>query len=363
MISNQILQNTIDGLKTISKTDFAILDTKGKTLASTFTDVKEYEAAVSFFVTSPADEQDVQGCKFFKISDEKHLEYVLIASGNREEVYMVGKMASFQIKGLLTAYKERFDKDNFVKNLLLDNLLLVDIYNRAQKLRIDTNVKRVIFIVETSKDKDNVTLESVKKLLGEKTKDFVTAVDEKNIIIVKQVSDTDNSKTLEKAAIELSETLKEAGMGDDVHIAYGNIVDDIKEVSKSYKEAKLALDVGRIFFKDKNIVAYSTLGIGRLIYQLPIPLCKMFIKEIFEGKSPDDFDDEMLTTINKFFENSLNVSETSRQLYIHRNTLVYRLDKLQKSTGLDIRVFEDAITFRIALMVVEYMKYMEKLDY
>ena len=149
----------------------------------------------------------------------------------------------------------------------------------------------------------------------------------------------------------------------DFHIAYGTIISDMKEVSKSYKEAKLALDVGKIFFTEKDIVAYNTLGIGRLIYQLPIPLCKMFIREIFEGKSPDNFDDETLTTINKFFENSLNVSETSRQLYIHRNTLVYRLDKIQRITGLDLRVFEDAITFKIALMVVKYMKYMESLEY
>ena len=149
----------------------------------------------------------------------------------------------------------------------------------------------------------------------------------------------------------------------DALIAYGTIVGEIKEVSRSYKEARMALNVGKIFFSERQVIAYSSLGIGRLIYQLPIPLCKMFIKEIFEGKSPDDFDEETLTTINKFFENSLNVSETSRQLYIHRNTLVYRLDKLQKSTGLDLRVFEDAITFKIALMVVKYMKYMENQDY
>ena len=125
----------------------------------------------------------------------------------------------------------------------------------------------------------------------------------------------------------------------------------------------MALDVGKIFYSGQEIVAYNRLGIGRLIYQLPIPLCRMFIREIFEGKNPDDFDEETLQTINKFFENSLNVSETSRQLYIHRNTLVYRLDKLQKTTGLDLRVFEDAITFKIALMVVKYMKYMETVDY
>ena len=167
---------------------------------------------------------------------------------------------------------------------------------------------------------------------------------------------------MDKTAHEILDLLKAEGE-ENVRIAYGTIVNDIKEVSKSYKEAKLALDVGKIFFDEKEVIAYSALGIGRPIYQLPIPLCKMFIREIFEGKSPDEFDEETFTTINKFFENSLNVSETSRQLYIHRNTLVYRLDKLQKSTGLDLRVFEDAITFKIALMVVKYMKYMETLEY
>lgn len=363
MISNQILQNTIEGLKGISRIDFCVLDTEGKALATTFEDTWNYESAVLSFVESPADSQVIQGCQFFKIFDEQQLEYVLLAGGESEDVYMLGKIAAFQVQSLLVAYKERFDKDNFIKNLLLDNLLLVDIYNRAKKLHIDTEAKRVIFIIETSHEKDSVALDNVRNLLGGKSRDFVTAVDEKNIIVVKELADKDGSRELEKMAKEMMEILRAESEDDKIHIAYGTVVNDIKEVSKSYKEAKLALDVGKIFFDEKDIVAYSTLGIGRLIYQLPIPLCKMFIKEIFEGKSPDEFDEETLTTINKFFENSLNVSETSRQLYIHRNTLVYRLDKLQKSTGLDLRVFEDAITFKIALMVVKYMKYMEMLEY
>ena len=363
MISNHILQNTIEGLKGISRIDFCVLDTEGKALATTFEDTWNYESAVLSFVESPADSQVIQGCQFFKIFDEQQLEYVLLAGGESEDVYMLGKIAAFQVQSLLVAYKERFDKDNFIKNLLLDNLLLVDIYNRAKKLHIDTEAKRVIFIIETSHEKDSVALDNVRNLLGGKSRDFVTAVDEKNIIVVKELADKAGSRELEKMAKEMMEILRAESEDDKIHIAYGTVVNDIKEVSKSYKEAKLALDVGKIFFDEKDIVAYSTLGIGRLIYQLPIPLCKMFIKEIFEGKSPDEFDEETLTTINKFFENSLNVSETSRQLYIHRNTLVYRLDKLQKSTGLDLRVFEDAITFKIALMVVKYMKYMETLEY
>ena len=282
--------------------------------------------------------------------------------GGSDDVYMVGKLAAFQIQSLLVAYKERFDKDNFIKNLLLDNLLLVDIYNRAKKLHIETNIKRVVFIIETQHEKDVNALETVRNLFAAKTKDFVTAVDEKNIILVKEVRDGETYEELEKTANTILDMLNTEAM-TQVHVAFGTIVGEIKEVSRSYKEAKMAMDVGKIFYSNKNVVAYSKLGIGRLIYQLPLPLCRMFIKEIFDGKSPDEFDEETLTTINKFFENSLNVSETSRQLYIHRNTLVYRLDKLQKSTGLDLRVFEDAITFKIALMVVKYMKYMENQDY
>ena len=336
-----------------------MIDLEGNVLAATFPESEEYRSSVVPFVDSPADSQVVQGHQFFKIYDELQVEYVLVAKGSSDDVYMIGKMAAFQIQNLLVAYKERFDKDNFIKNLLLDNLLLVDIYNRAKKLHIAANARRVVFLVDTAQEKDNASMECIRSLLGTKTGDFITAVDEKSII---ELASEEGYQEMEKTAKQILNVLP-AEKQEVSHIAYGTIVEEIKEVSRSYKEARMAMDVGRIFFEEKNIIAYSSLGIGRLIYQLPIPLCKMFIKEIFENKSPDDFDEETLVTINKFFENSLNVSETSRQLYIHRNTLVYRLDKLQKSTGLDLRVFEDAITFKIALMVVKYMKYMETLDY
>ena len=362
MISNQILQNTIDGLKGITRIDLCIIDVEGKVLAATFPEADKYMEPALAFVESPADSQVVNGYQFFKVFDEHQLEYILLARGASDDVYMVGKLAAFQIQNLLVAYKERFDKDNFIKNLLLDNLLLVDIYNRAKKLHIEADVRRVVMILEMPQEKDHSSMESVKSLFGGKSKDFITAVDEKSIIVVKELEDGENYPEMDQLAHTILDTL---GMGNDgkTHMAYGTIVNELKEVSRSYKEARMALDVGKIFFGDKEVIAYSSLGIGRLIYQLPIPLCKMFIKEIFGGKSPDDFDEETLVTIDKFFENSLNVSETSRQLYIHRNTLVYRLDKLQKSTGLDLRVFEDAITFKIALMVVRYMKYMETLEY
>ena len=362
MISNQILQSTIDGLKGITRIDLCISDTDGKILATTLPEMEADEEAILAFVNSPAESQVISGYQFFKVFDEHQLEYVLLAKGGNDDVYMVGRIAAFQIQNLLIAYKERFDKDNFIKNLLLDNLLLVDIYNRAKKLHIETEARRIVFIIETKNEKDINALETVRSLFSAKTKDFITAVDEKNIILVKELKATEAHEDMHKTANVIVDMLNTEAMSQ-VHVAYGTIVNEIKEVSRSYKEAKMALDVGKIFYSDQNVVAYSNLGIGRLIYQLPLPLCRMFIKEIFANRSPDDFDEETLTTINKFFEKSLNVSETSRQLYIHRNTLVYRLDKLQKSTGLDLRVFEDAITFKIALMVVKYMKYMESQEY
>ena len=362
MISNQILQNTVEGLKQISRVELGIIDTEGNVLAATFPEAGDFSEPARIFANSPADSQEVQGYQFFKVYDETQLEYILLASGSTDDTYMIGKMAAFQIQGLLVAYKERFDKDNFIKNLLLDNLLLIDIYNRAKKLHINTDSRRVVFILETNHEKDTVSMESIRTNLGNRSGDFITAVDEKSIIVVKELEESDGNEELEQTARMIISSL-EPELREIAHVAYGTVVNEIKEVSRSYKEARMALDVGKIFFDERNVIAYSSLGIGRLIYQLPIPLCKMFIREIFGGKSTDDFDEETLTTINKFFENSLNVSETSRQLYIHRNTLVYRLDKLQKSTGLDLRVFEDAITFKIALMVVKYMKYMETTDF
>ncbi|MCR4896536.1 MAG: helix-turn-helix domain-containing protein [Lachnospiraceae bacterium] len=357
MISNQVLQNTIDGLKNITRADFAVTDQDGREVAST-ADISAAFGAISGFGSSPADSQEAGGYQYFKIFDDQQLEYVLVIAGGGEDTYTIGKMAAFQIQGLLIAYKERFDKDNFIKNLLLDNLLLVDIYSRSKKLHIQNESPRIVFVVEDSNAKDNNILELTRTFFGTSGKDFVTAVDELSVVVVKDLSGTDPVRETQRTAKSLSEYLIKEKV-TDVRVAYGTVISDIKDVSRSYKEAKMAADVGKIFFDEKTIIAYSELGIGRLIYQLPLPLCKMFIKEIFGTKNPEDFDEETLPTINKFFENSLNVSETSRQLFIHRNTLVYRLDKLQKSTGLDLRVFEDAITFKIALMVVKYMNYME----
>lgn len=362
MITNQILQKTIEGMNAITKVNFVVTDPEGISLASTVSDVTEFGRPAAEFAQSPAESQVIGGRQFFKVYDEKSLEFVLITmSDDEDRTQMMGKVMALQLSELVVAYKERFDRDNFIKNLLLDNLLLVDIYNRAKKLHIEANAMRIVMVVKLEGEKYGDELEKIRNLFSGFSSDFVTAVDEDSIIIVKRLA-TEDYADVEDIAKTIIDALEDRD-DEKVRVSYGTVVRDIKDVSRSYKEATMALDVGKVFFSDKQIIAYSVLGIGRLIYQLPIPLCKMFIGEIFGDKSPDEFDEETLTTIDKFFENSLNVSETSRQLYIHRNTLVYRLDKIQKSTGLDLRKFDDAITFKIAMMVVEYMKYMEEQDF
>lgn len=361
MVSNQVLQTTADGFKEITRAEVCICDTDGKVLAKTSGVSPVSETAVAGFAVSEASSQSANGQQFVKVCDELEPEYVVVAEGDGEEAYMTARVFAFQLQSLLVAYKEKFDKDNFIKNLLLDNLLLVDIYNRAKKLHIDVNARRAVYTIEMLGGEGNVQ-EALRGMFAGRNTDFVTTVAENNVVVIKEVrSEEDGYAELHRCAKEIRDLIYDMDM--EARIAYGTIVEEIREVSKSYKEAKLALDVGKIFYEDKTIISYNTLGIGRLIYQLPLNLCRMFIKEIFDGKSPEEFDEETLTTIRQFFDNNLNVSETSRQLFIHRNTLVYRLDKLQKTTGLDLRTFEDAITFKIALMVVEYMNYMEKTDY
>ncbi len=362
MISSQIIKTSIEELSAISKVDLAVWDPEGKAVAATFETDDISPTLISGFVESPADSQVIGIHHLLKVLDDETVLFVLDAKGGSEDTYMIGKIAVSQLQQLIIAYRERYDRNNFFQNLLLDNMLLVDIYNRAKKLHIEAAVPRAVFLVETEKEKDSTAMEFLNGMFSSQAGDYVTAVDESNVILIKALAPEDGYERLDEIANTVADMMNMEAMLD-VRVAYGTIVGELKEVSKSYKEAKMALDVGKIFYAEKKVTAYRTLGIGRLIYQLPINLCRLFIDEIFGSNVPSELDDETLTTINKFFENNLNVSETSRQLFVHRNTLVYRIEKLQRSTGLDIRVFDDALTFKIALMVVNYMRYLDSLDY
>ena len=363
MLSNQILQNCIDGTKAITRRELAVIEREGKVIASTNdAEVNSVIDSIESFIASQAESQLVQGSHYFKVFDNGVAEYVVCIAGEDDETYRIGKITAFQIQHLIIAYKERYDKDNFLKNLLLDNLLLVDIYSRAKKLDIENNVRRIVYLIEVDVDKDLNILEMVREIFPEKLGDFVTAVDEKSVILVKELTDADQLENINQTAQIVYDTLTAESL-NNIRVAMGTIVNDLKNVSQSYKESKMALEVGKIFEPDRFIVNYEELGIGRLIYQLPVNLCRMFINEVLHGTSMNQFDAEILVTVNKFFENNLNVSETSRQLYIHRNTLVYRLDKLQKQTGLDLRNFDDAIVFKITLMVSKYLDHIGSMIY
>lgn len=358
MIPGQILQSLLNDTKNFMKCPMSLLDGDGILVENTMEEDKVEDSAVASFLRSDADSQEVKGFQMLKVYDVGHVEYVIVTRADVDNALMISKFVASQLQNLMNAYKDKLDKHVFIQNLLMDNLLPVDVYNRAKKLHINAESRRIVFMIETKHEKDNSALETVRSLFAAKPKDFVTAVDERNIIVVKELSTTDTYEDVNQVAMMLVDMLNTEAMSS-VRVSYGTIVHRILDVSRTYKEAKSALEVGRIFYTEKNIIPYNNLGIGRLIYQLPLPLCKMFMREVFGENLPDTFDDETITTINKFFENSLNISETARQLYVHRNTLVYRLEKLQKSTGLDIRVFDDALTFKIAMMVVNYMKYLE----
>lgn len=362
MISNQIIQTSIDELKAITKVDLCIYDITGSLVASTAEKGRLSNDFVTSFAQSPADSQVIGNEHLLKVLDEGEVVYILVARGTSDDVYMVGKIAVCQLQNLIIAYKEKFDRNNFFQNLLLDNLLLVDIYNRAKKLHIEVSVPRLVYLIETKSEKDGIVTELLKGMFSVQNGDYITSVDESNVILIKSLEDGYTQDSLLDIANTIVDMMNTEAMLN-VKVAFGTVVSELKDVSKSYKEAKMSLDVGKIFYAEKDVMAYSTLGIGRLIYQLPINLCRIFIKEIFGDSIPEELDEEMLTTINKFFENNLNVSETSRQLFVHRNTLVYRIEKMQKCTGLDIRTFDDALTFKIALMVVNYMKYLDTMEY
>ena len=359
MISAQIIQTSIDELSAITRVQLSVLDLNGKIVAATAEAPSFDSAFISDFAGSAVDSQVIGGVHLLKIFDEGELLYILIASGQGEDAYMVGKICVSQLQNLIIAYKEKYDRNNFFQNLLLDNLLLIDIYNRAKKLRIDVNVPRVIILVETRAERDSGASELLSSMFTSQAGDYVTAVDENSVILVKSVKSGESYEDIDDTANTIVDMMNTEAMLD-VRVSYGTIVAEIKDLSKSYKEAKMALDVGKIFYAERHVTAYNTLGIGRLIYQLPINLCRIFIDEIFGDREvPENLDEETLNTVNKFFENNLNVSETSRQLFVHRNTLVYRIEKLQKATGLDVRTFDEALTFKIAMMVLSYMRYLE----
>lgn len=357
MITNQILLKSISGLQAITKVGISLYDPQGNQVVSAEGPEAD-ERIVRDFADSQADSQESGGIYFLKVTEADETKYVLACDASKDDTYQTARICVAQLTDLMDAYRERDDKGNFYQNLILDNLLLVDIYNRAKKLKIEVSVPRCVYLVSFKKDKDSIVKDLLKGLFAPQGGDVITSVDENTLILIKCLKEDQSDEELESVARTIVSSLNTEAMLS-AKVSYGTVVSELKDVSKSYKEAKMAMDVGSIFYAEQEVAAYTSLGIGRLIYQLPIPLCQMFLQEVFDGGILEDLDEESRGTIKMFFENNLNVSETSRHLFIHRNTLVYRIEKLQKITGLDLRNFDDAVTFKIALMVENYLKRME----
>ena len=263
-------------------------------------------------------------------------------------------MLAVTLSSIKQYYDEKYDRANFIKNVILDNILPGDIYLKARELHFNNDVSRVVILIRITEHIDISAYDIIQNLFPDKTKDFVINLNETDIALIKEVKPNIDTKDLEKLARSIAD-----GLGTEFYshvlVGIGTTVEGIKDLARSFREAQVSLEVGKVFDTEKSIVSYDNLGIARLIYQLPTTLCDMFLKEVFKRGSIDNLDQETLFTIQKFFENNLNVSETSRKLFVHRNTLVYRLEKIKKLTGLDLREFDDAIVFKVALMVKKYL--------
>ena len=283
-----------------------------------------------------------------------HFDYAVFTMGDDDISYTVCSMASVALNGAKSYYEEKHDRGSFIKNIILDNIMLSDIYMRAKELHVAPEVPRSVFLVRQTEGGDAALMGIIQGLFPDRQNDFVLNVGDSDVALIHQLPEAGGDKEVQRVASQLESILRADGEGHVV-IGIGTVAMHLRDLARSYKEAQIAIEVGKVFDTEKYIINYENLGIGRLIYQLPTTLCEMFLQEVFKKNPIDALDKETLFTIHRFFENNLNVSETARKLFVHRNTLVYRLEKIKKLTGLDLREFDDAITFKVALMVKKYL--------
>ncbi len=358
MISNQKFEIALAEIKEITGLEGYLYNAEGIAVASTQDAPKELKNLREQFVASEAETADLENFHLFRLEIEEETDYIFALCGE-DYSETIGRMAAAQIKVVAVSFAQQYDRTTFMQNVLLANMLPIEVISKGKKLHVE-DARRVVFVIDTAKKNSDLVLATVRNLSNIKKKDFVFQLDENSVLLVKELAENVSAQEEDELLREIA-----AQLVDNIHmevmvkarVGYGNPVDSLLDVAKSYQEAKMALEVGRVFYAERDTISYGRLGIGRLIYQLPLSLCEMFIHEVFGAKVPEILEDEeAMNTINKFFENSLNISETARQLYLHRNTLVYRLERIEKAVGLDIRNFEDAMTFRIAVMVLAHMK-------
>ena len=356
-MSGRIFQNVVLQLKENTDRTVGVIDGEGVVIACSELSMigqrwSEYVAAVNGAAGSMV---CFDGKTFKALSGRgNQFDYAVFAFGDNEISKTICSMATVALNAAKSYYEEKHDRGSFVKDIISDNIMLGDIYMRAKELRVATDVSRGIFAIRALQKGESVPTETIQAMFPDRQNDFVLSVGEGDVVLIRQLPDGAGSKELNKTAAQIEEALRVNGESTVV-VGMGTIAMHLRDLAKSYKEAQIAIEVGKVFDTEKYIINYENLGIGRLIYQLPTTLCEMFLQEVFKKNPIDALDKETLFTIHKFFENNLNVSETARKLFVHRNTLVYRLEKIKKLTGLDLREFDDAITFKVALMVKKYL--------
>ncbi len=357
MISNRLLQESLEDFSSIMHLSMALYD-RSCTLVAGEEETAPDEEAFGTFCDSSADMQALGSRCLFRVGGTES-GYILSVSGDSKDVYPCGQLAVRQLERLLELGYSREDRNQFIHNLLLDNLLSVDITNYAKQIHLEPDSRFAVYVVEGTGCEAFDMQMILRKTLTDRPGDFITSMEENRVVVVRRLDAQEGKTEITQMAHTLTEIVN-AETKCRVRTACGTVARSLKEVSRAYKEAGMSLEVAEIFYSSRDVITYEELGIGRLIYQIPIPLCEMFLREVFGDFDPETLDDEILVTVYQFMENSLNLSETSRQLFVHRNTLVYRLEKLQKTIGLDVRQFEDAMIFKIAMMVSDYMRYLRE---
>lgn len=354
MIS-KAFQNIITQMSDVFPKKFGIADSQGLVLAYTGSEPsKDIMDDLVYAATNSDKILYKDGYTVRVMSNKPYAEYVVYVEGTDEVSKYCCNAIAVAANNVRHYYDEKYDKTNFMQNIIFDNLLSFDLHQKARELHVDIDVPRAVFYIKRQGSGETGIYEVIRNMFPDKERDFVINIDSNNIVLIKELKEVITSAELEVMADQILATVNSETMMR-VLIGLSTVAENIDELNNSYKEAQIALEVGKVFDEEKNILNYDSLGIGRLIYQLPIKLCELFLKEVFKKGDISTLDDETILTINKFFENDLNVSETSRQLFVHRNTLVYRLEKIMKLTGLDLRKFDQAIVFKVAMMVHKYL--------
>lgn len=354
-MSNRLFQGIVHQLTDSIDRTIGVIDESGTIIScSELGKIGEVLSTEVTAVFSGTEVISVDGYSYKPFGARMYPEYAVFVSGDDDLALKYLSMLAVTLSSIKQYYDEKYDRANFIKNVILDNILPGDIYLKARELHFNNDVSRVVILIRITEHIDISAYDIIQNLFPDKTKDFVINLNETDIALIKEVKPNIDTKDLEKLARSIAD-----GLGTEFYshvlVGIGTTVEGIKDLARSFREAQVSLEVGKVFDTEKSIVSYDNLGIARLIYQLPTTLCDMFLKEVFKRGSIDNLDQETLFTIQKFFENNLNVSETSRKLFVHRNTLVYRLEKIKKLTGLDLREFDDAIVFKVALMVKKYL--------